>query len=86
MTISKCIQLAMYGIIAGYELPRMISRFSPPKFPGTDRKDKVKLNAIYTTPYPELHCEPGNELENSPRLVSDIVEQSHNLSLTHNNG
>ena len=35
MTVSKCIQLIMYGLIAGYELPRMASRFKTPKFPET---------------------------------------------------
>ena len=33
MTVSKCIQLIMYGLIAGYELPRMASRFKSHKFP-----------------------------------------------------
>lgn len=33
MTVSKCFQLIMYGLIAGYELPRAVSRFKYPKFP-----------------------------------------------------
>lgn len=36
MTVSKCIQLIMYGLIAGYELPRMASRFKTSKFPEPD--------------------------------------------------
>ena len=33
MTVSKCIQLIMYGLIVGYELPRMASRFKSHEFP-----------------------------------------------------
>ena len=33
MTVSKCFQLIMYGLIVGYELPRMASRVKSSQFP-----------------------------------------------------
>ena len=39
MTVSKCFQLIMYGLIAGYELPRIASRFKSSKFPENDYPD-----------------------------------------------
>lgn len=60
MTVSKCIQLIMYGLIAGYELPRMASRFKPPKFSENDYPD-IPLSLRE----PLLQCNPGKELENS---------------------
>lgn len=39
MTVSKCFQLIMYGLIVGYELPRMASRFKSSKFPETGYPD-----------------------------------------------
>jgi len=60
MTVSKFIQLIMYGLIAGYELPRMASRFKPPKFPENGYPD-IPLSLRE----PLLQCNPGKELENS---------------------
>lgn len=64
MTVSKCIQLIMYGLIAGYELPRMASRFKPPKFPENDYPD-IPLSLRGSLQEPVLQCNPGKELENS---------------------
>ena len=63
MTVSKCIQFIMYGIIVGYELPRMMSRFSPQKttaFPIDRLPDTGKIREM-----PELQCNPGHEMDNA---------------------
>ena len=64
MTISKCIQLIMYGLIAGYELPRMASRFKTPKLPENEYRD-IPLILREPLREPVLQCNPGKELENS---------------------
>jgi hypothetical protein len=60
MTVSKCIQLIMYGLIAGYELPRMASRFKTSKFPEPD----IPLSLREPLREPVLRCNPGKKLEN----------------------
>ena len=60
MTVSKCFQLIMYGLIVGYELPRMASRFKSHEFPENDYPD-IPLSLRE----PLLQCNPGKELENS---------------------
>lgn len=64
MTVSKCIQLIMYGLIAGYELPRMVSRFKTSKFPENENPD-IPLSLREPLREPVLQCNPGKELENS---------------------
>ena len=67
----------MYGVIAGYETPRMLSKFTRPKLPDYGR-DQAKLGAIYREPYSGLHCNPGEELETP---IREIVEQANKLGL-----
>lgn len=64
MTVSKCIQLIMYGLIAGYELPRMASRFKSSKFPENGYPD-IPLSLREPLREPVLQCNPGKELKNS---------------------
>lgn len=54
MTASKCLQLVLYGLIVGYEFPRMKAKFSASKQP------KITLK---TQNMPVLQCNPGKELE-----------------------
>jgi hypothetical protein len=54
MTVSKCLQLVLYGLIVGYEIPRMEAKFSALKQP------KIILNS---QDMPVLQCNPGKELE-----------------------
>ena len=58
MTVSKCIQLIMYGLIVGYELPRMASRFKSHKFPENDYPD-IPLSLREPLREPVLQCNPG---------------------------
>lgn len=51
MTVSKCFQLIMYGLIAGYELPRMASRFKSHEFPENG--------------YPDIPLSPRTPLQES---------------------
>lgn len=61
MTASKCIQLVLYGLIAGYELPRMKAKFSA----------SGKPTVILTKrSIPEFQCNPGQEIDNL-----DLVKQ-----------
>lgn len=81
MTVSKCLQLIMYGVIAGYETPRMLSKFTRPKLPDYGR-EQAKLGAIYREPYPGLQCNPGEELETpSQHRIREIVDQAKKLGL-----
>lgn len=63
MTVSKCFQLIMYGFIAGYELPRMASRFKTSKFPENECRD-IPLSLRDPLRESGLLCNPGKELEN----------------------
>lgn len=64
MTVSKCFQLIIYGLIAGYELPRMASRFKSSKFLETGYPD-IPLSLREPLREPVLQCNPGKELKNS---------------------
>ena len=64
MTVSKCFQLIMYGLIAGYELPRMASRFKSSKFPENGYPD-IPLSSRVPLREPGLLYNQGKELENS---------------------
>ena len=64
MTVSKCFQLIMYGLIVGYELPRMASRFKSHEFPENDYR-VIPLSLREPLREPVLRCNPGKELENS---------------------
>lgn len=57
MTVSKCFQLIMYGLIVGYELPRMASRFKSSKFPETGYPD-IPLGLREPLREPGLRCNP----------------------------
>lgn len=54
MTVSRCFQLILYGIIAGYEIPRMVSRFTVQPEPD---------EPIVTRKMPDWQCDPGSEME-----------------------
>lgn len=73
--MSKCLQLVLYGMITGYEVPRMLSRFARPQSPERDTSDNAEADAAHTRPEIELQCTPGNELE-SPmnQRVREIVD------------
>jgi len=63
MTVSKCFQLIIYGLIAGYELSRMASRFKSSKFLEPGYPD-IPLSLREPLREPVLQCNPGKKLEN----------------------
>jgi len=64
MTLSKCIQLILYGIIAGYEIPRIGSRLVNPKFDENE--------------CPDIHLSPLQESALDQVLVHSPVKASEN--------
>lgn len=62
MTVSKCFQLIMYGLIAGYELPRMASRFKNLQVPENACAD-VPISPSVPLREFGLPCNQGKELE-----------------------
>lgn len=71
MTVSKCIQLIIYGLIAGYELPRMASRFKPTKFPENDYPDIPLSLREPQSP----HCRQLGKLEDIPLSLREPLRE-----------